>query len=106
VQLDELRYTDFAQAVQELSRDAFLITDRWHPGRTGRSTDRLSLAQPVTAPDGTPALAAEIMLWLSAGAFLAAAWRAVTHDVPAVLGPDLALGPFTRPPAVELRIAA
>lgn len=36
---------------------------RWGPGRTGRGTDRWSEACTVTAPDGTPALAAEAIVW-------------------------------------------
>ena len=41
-------------------------------------------------------------LWV----LLAAAWRAVTHDLPAVLAPDLTFGSFSRPPLVELRLSA
>lgn len=37
---------------------------------------------------------------------LAAAWEAVTIDLPAALDPDPALGPYSAPPAVELRLAA
>jgi hypothetical protein len=37
---------------------------------------------------------------------LAATWEAVTIDLPAALDPDPALGPYSAPPAVELRLAA
>ena len=37
---------------------------------------------------------------------LAAAWEAVTIDLPGALAPDPALGPYSAPPAVELRLAA
>lgn len=146
----ELQYTDLALAAQGLSerRGASLPAVTWQPGRTGRSTDRCSFVCPIAAPDGTPALAAEVMLSMTGGSpivaiaelriedaaaweaallaseagtaarsqmplslrelwtLLAAAWRAVTHDLPAVLAPDLTFGPFSRPPLVELRLSA
>ena len=37
---------------------------------------------------------------------LAAAYRAITNDLPAVLSPDPTFGPFSAPPAVELRLFA
>lgn len=37
---------------------------------------------------------------------LATAWGAVTLDLPAALDPDPAIGPYSAPPAVELRLAA
>jgi hypothetical protein len=39
-------------------------------------------------------------------AILATAWEAVTLDLPAALDPDPAIGPYSAPPAVDLRVAA
>ena len=142
-----LTRSDFARAFTHLSglgQDPLPV--RWGPGRTGRGTDRWSFACAVTAPDGTPVLAAEAIIWVSFSSLaviaelrvedaaawqamlaargedpgpvktrleldevqdiLAAAWEAVTIDLPGALAPDPALGPYSAPPAVELRLAA
>jgi len=87
----ELQNTDFALAAQNLAdRGGAIHAFRvWAPGRTGRSTDRCSLAWAITAPDGTPALTAEVILRASASSVLAiaelriqdrVAWRAALLD--------------------------
>jgi hypothetical protein len=87
----ELPDTDFALAARNLADrgSAIYAFNLWTPGRTGRSTDRWSLGWAIQAPDGTPALAVEVILRLSADSVVIiaelriqgrVAWRAALLD--------------------------